>query len=92
MTILVGSLPTSFRIQRTAGSNSPASIMMPKYRIANISITPVGASFLMPSSIIGPSPMPNPPIRPKTMGTMISATMADRRLVMISAMNTRIMA
>ena len=59
--------------------------------MANISITPVGASFLMPSSIIGPKPRPNPPISPNTMGTRISATIAERRFVMISAMKTMIM-
>ncbi len=66
--------------------------MMPKYRIANISMTPVGARFLIPVSIIGPSSAPKPPISPKAMGTMISATMAGRRLVMIRNMNTMIIA
>lgn len=62
--------------------------MMPKYSTANISMTPVGASFSMPDFIMPPSSGPNPPIRPNTMGTRISATSADRRLVMISTMKT----
>ena len=41
-----------------------------------------------PSSIIGPSPAPKPPSRPKAIGTRINATTAGRRLVMIKAMNT----
>ncbi len=59
--------------------------------MANISITPVGASFWMPASIIGPSPAPNPPISPKAIGTRIRATTAGRRLVMISVMKTMTM-
>ena len=71
------------------GQGPGAGLHHPAYDF-NDEIAPVGASFLMPSSIIGPSPMPKPPMRPKTMGTRISATMAESRLVMISVMKTRI--
>ncbi len=90
-TILNGSPPTIFRIRRTTGSNRPESIMMPKYRIANISMTPVGARLRIPSSIIGPSCGPKPPITPNPIGTTIRATSAGRRLVMIRYMNTTTM-
>jgi hypothetical protein len=56
--------------------------------MANISMTPVGARLLMPDSIIGPSSGAKPPITPKAIGTMIRATSADRRLVMIRNMKT----
>ncbi|MDT4829107.1 hypothetical protein FQZ97_625200 [compost metagenome] len=60
--------------------------------MANISITPVGASLAMPSSIIGPMPAANPPTRANRMGTMIRAISADRRLVMIRYMKVMTMA
>ena len=72
----------------TNGSNNPASIMIAKYRIANISMTPVGASLETPASIIAPSSFEKPPITPNAIGTTINAVSADSRLVMISSMNT----
>ncbi|MDT4850855.1 hypothetical protein FQZ97_850200 [compost metagenome] len=86
-TIFSGSPFTARRMRPTMGSNRPASIMTPKYRMANISITPVGAILRIPSSIILSMPAPNPPSRAKIMGTRMSATRGDRRLVMISVMN-----
>ncbi|MCY1427231.1 hypothetical protein D9M71_430680 [compost metagenome] len=60
--------------------------------MANISITPVGASLLMPSSIIGPILAEKPPNRANRIGTRISAIKADRRLVMIRYMKVMTMA
>ncbi|MNJ60816.1 hypothetical protein D3C77_565750 [compost metagenome] len=83
---------TILRILRTAGSNRPESIIRPKYRMANISITPVGASLVMPCSIIGPISPEKPPNRAKMIGTRIRAIKADRRLVMIRYMKVMTMA
>ncbi len=85
-TIFIGSPLTRRRMRRTSGSNSPASIITPKYRIANISITPVGAIFLIPSSIMSLMPVPKPPASAKVIGTMIRATSGDSRLLMIRYM------
>src|ERR1700712_2916001 len=60
--------------------------------MANISITPVGASLVMPASIIGPMSEAKPPNRAKTMGTMIRAMSAERRLLMIRYMKATTMA
>ncbi len=54
--------------------------------MANISITPVGAIFLMPSSIISLMPPPKPPSSANTIGTVISATSGESRLDMIRYM------
>ena len=54
--------------------------------MANISITPVGAIFLMPSSIISLMPVPKPPSNANTIGTVFSATSGDSRLLMIRYM------
>ena len=59
--------------------------------MANISITPVGAIFLMPSSIISSMPAPKPPISANRMGMVIRATSGDRRLLMIKYMNVMTM-
>ena len=90
--ILTGSPCTSRTTRFTTGSNSPTSIMMLKNRIANSSITAVGASARTPSSIIGPISPRNPPMSANAMGTRMSAVNTDMRFVMISAMKTTIMA
>ncbi|MCY1451945.1 hypothetical protein D9M71_688360 [compost metagenome] len=59
--------------------------------MANISITPVGAIFLMPSSIIWSISAPKPPISANTMGMVIRATRGDSRLLMIKYMNVMTM-
>ena len=66
--------------------------MMPKNRIANISIAAVGAMALTPLSIIGPISGPNPPSSAKIIGTKISAVSTDMRFVMMRAINATIMA
>ena len=50
-------------------------------------ITPVGAIFFTPSSIIGPRSRPCPASMPNTTGTRISATMGASLRVMIRVMN-----
>ena len=47
-TIFKGSPFTNFKILLMTGSNKPLSIIIPKYKIANISIIPVGANFGSP--------------------------------------------
>ncbi|MNT27761.1 hypothetical protein D3C72_1634040 [compost metagenome] len=72
------------------GSNSPVSNITPKYMMANITITAVGATLRSPSTIMSPISGPNPATNANTIGTMVSATMGDNRLVMISAMKVAI--
>jgi hypothetical protein len=86
-TTFIGSPCTSASNRCTNGSKSPASIMTAKYKMANISITPVGASLVMPATIISPSCDANPPATPNTIGTRINAVSGDMRFVMMSAMN-----
>ena len=75
------------------GSNRPASIMMPKKRMAKQIMMPVGATRRTPSIIILPSLASWKP-RPtaKMMGIRINAFMADMRLDMIRYMKTVIIA
>ena len=55
-------------------------------------MTPVGAIFFTPSSIMGPRSSPCPAMRPNTTGTTISATSGAARRVMIRVMNVATMA
>ena len=57
--------------------------------MANINMTPVGASFVMPATIISPRSGANPAATPNIIGIRISAVSGDMRFVMISAMNTK---
>ena len=57
-----------------------------------MSITPVGARFLIPSSIIGPSDGAKPASAPNAIGTVMSAVSGDIRRVMMSAMKVATMA
>jgi hypothetical protein len=63
------------------------SVIVEKNRIANSSMTPVGARFLMPSIIIGPRPAASPANTPKIDGITMSATSGVIFLVMINVMN-----
>ncbi|MNP36764.1 hypothetical protein D3C76_1301750 [compost metagenome] len=83
MAILTGSPFTRLRILRISGSNRPASIIRPKNRMANNSKAADGATIFRPSSIILPSSGAKPPMTAKTIGTTVSATIGDRRLLMI---------
>ena len=87
-----GSPCTSCTTRLTIGSNRPTSIMTLKYRIANSSMTAVGARARTPSSIIGPMSRAKPPMIANAIGTRMSAVSTDMRFVMISAMKTTIMA
>ena len=58
---------------------------------AKRSMTPVGARFRMPFSIIGPISAPKPPIKANTIGTRMRASNAESRSVMINVMKTRTM-
>ncbi|CAH0273130.1 hypothetical protein SRABI80_03522 [Peribacillus frigoritolerans] len=90
MAILTGSPFTTLRIVLMIGSKTPASIKMPKKRIANKIMIPVGATSLIPSSAISPILPPNPPISAKALGTAIKAIMAESRPVIIKIINTTI--
>ncbi len=90
-TILAGSFPRKRVITRISGSNSPTSIMMPKYMMANSSSAAVGAILPIASITMSPRPKPAPAMRPNTVGTMMRATIGVIRRVMISAMNDRTM-
>ena len=87
-TTRAGSSPTTRTSAVTTGSNNPASIMIAKYRIANVSMMPVGAIFVTPASIMPPSDEANPPSTPKTIGTRMSAVSGAILRVMISVMKT----
>ena len=91
-TMRTGSPFTALSTSRTTGSNSPASIITPKYRMAKSSSTPVGAKVRMPSSDILPRSPPKPARAPKASGTRISAIRAETRPLMTSTMKTTIMA
>ena len=88
--ILTGSPLTSVNTREISGSNKPALFITPKNKMANPSMIPVGATPTMPSSIKPPSSAPKPPIKAKTTGTRINATMTDTLLVSMSAKNTKI--
>ena len=72
--ILIGSFPTFSNILLIIGWKVPASVNIPKNKIANINIVPVGAIDFIPSKINLGNSNPNPPIIPKTIGTTIRAT------------------
>ncbi len=56
--------------------------------IANISSAAVGASVPIAFMTMSPRPRPAPAKSPKTVGTMIRASIGDIRLVMIITMKT----
>ena len=60
--------------------------------MANISRAAVDVIDFMESMTMGPMPSPAPAKSPKTVGTMMSASTGVSFLVMISTMNTAIMA
>ena len=60
--------------------------MMPKYMMANMSSAAVPDIDFTASITMSPMPSPAPAKRPKTVGTMISASNGVMRLVMMSAM------
>ena len=68
------------------GSSSPASVMTPKYRIANTNIAATGRGLLQTAQdeLSGLS-SPKPASDRGDVGTTISATSGDMRRLMISA-------
>ena len=87
--IFTGSPFTSFMTLLIKGSNSPASIKMPKNKIANSNKAADGATCFKPSIIIVPSPDQNPPMTAKTIGTTTNADTGDIFFAMIKYVNTR---
>ncbi len=72
-----GWVPTIFRMRLTIGSSMPASVRIPKNRMANSSMPATGAIALMPSVMKVPISAPKPPISAVSAGIAISATSAD---------------
>ena len=91
-TTFAGSLPSVRRISFTSGSNRPTSIIMPKKTMANISNAAVEVRLFIESMTMSPMPSPAPANSPKMVGTTIRATTGVNFFVMISVMNTAIMA
>lgn len=88
--ILIGSLPTIFKILSIIGWKVPASVRIPKNKIAKINIVPVGAIDFTPSLIYFPIFNPCPPISAVITGTDISATNGDIFFNIITANSTMI--
>jgi hypothetical protein len=63
----------------------PASVITPKYRIANRNIAATGAVCWMPATTNADVCAPNPAATDATTGTMINATSAVIRQLVISA-------
>ena len=88
-TIREGLRPMTRSSHLINGFSIPASVMMPKKRIAktNIPITPEMAS--MPASMNLPVCMPKPPKRDANTGMETSATTGEILLLRMAAMSTR---
>jgi len=63
------------------GSSMPASVTMPKYRMAKMNIPATGATSLMPPMMNLLVLSPNPPTSAAMTGMAMSATSGDMRLV-----------
>ena len=71
-----GSLPANFNNRFIIGLNVPASVRIPKNRMAKMNITPVGAIVFRPSVIKFIISLVKPAIRAVMIGTKIKATTA----------------
>ena len=71
------------------GSSMPASVMIPKNRIANTNMPTTGATFLIPVMMKALVCRPNPPISAAMIGKAIKATSGERRLLMTAASRHR---
>jgi len=71
------------------GSSMPASVMIPKNRIANTNMPTTGATFLIPVMMKALVCRPNPPSSAAMIGKAISATRGERRLLMTAASKQR---
>ncbi len=92
-----GSLPTTRRMSRISGSNSPTSIIRPKKMMAKNNSTAVGAKSPMAVMMESTTPssacpvIPNAPtITANIRGTRMSAIIGVSRLERIKYMNTAI--
>ena len=74
----------------TIGSSRPASVMIPKYRIAKMNMPAIGATSRTPSTMNVPVLKPKPPIKDATVGTAMSATNGDILLLSTAARSARI--
>ena len=84
MTMRVGFVPTVFRIRSMIGSSMPASVMMPKNRIAKTNMPTTGARLWMPETMNLLVSQPNPPISAAAMGMRMSAINGDIHFVMMT--------
>jgi hypothetical protein len=80
----VGLVPTAFRIRSMIGSSMPASVMMPKNRIAKTNMPTTGARLCIPDTINLLVSQPNPPISAAAMGMRMSAINGDIHFVMMT--------
>ena len=65
------------------GSSIPASVRIPKKRIAKTNIPAIGPMFCTPCTMNLPVASPKPAASDAATGTTISATSGDNRFVMI---------
>src|SRR5579883_1723877 len=78
-----GCVWTARKMRSITGSSIPASVMMPKYRIAKMNMPATGATFWMPCTMNVAVFRPKPATRAPITGTTISALsalMARRRI------------
>ena len=81
--IRAGSRPARCSRRPIIGRKVPASVSMPKNRMAKMNITPVGAIAFMPSVMKVNTSVPKPPASAAATGTAIRATTAETFRVMI---------
>ena len=84
-TMRLGRLPTTRKMPLMTGSSMPASVTMPKNRMANTNMPATGAILVMPETMNFEVSMPKPPIRAAMMGMVINATSGDIFLVRMAA-------
>ena len=84
ITMRVGFVPTVFKIRSMIGSSMPASVMMPKNRMAKTNMPTTGARLWMPETMNLLVSQPNPPISDAAMGMRMSAISGDIHFIMIT--------
>jgi len=89
-TMREGRLPTTRRMPLMTGSSMPASVTIPKNRMANTNIPATGAILVMPPMMNFEVSMPKPPTSAAAMGIAMRATRGDIFLVRIAASNRAI--
>ena len=88
-TIREGLRPMTRSSQAMNGFSIPASVMMPKKRMANTNMPITPEMVSMPASMNFPVRMPKPPQSDARTGIEIRATTGDILLLRIAAMSTR---